>query len=426
MVKKVDELDSEVPAELATKSHGGHSIRTGRGVVDRSKIGVIPIALEASGQKQPNQYNGHTYKNPPQKYRLDGHKMIYHMDRIVAWKNGERIAPIHIDMGITKFCNVGCTYCLGVTQGMTKGTMIEPEALLRFVKDAGRAGVRSIGFIGDGEPTLNPGLYDAVNIAAEVGVDTGMATNGLLLDMDHAHDMLKNMSYIRFNLSSAEAENFRKVHQSHPKNFAPLIEKMKALVRIKKENNYPCTIGIQMVLIPENFSQIVKMAELGAEIGVDYVQLKQCSDTEYKEIAVDYEKYIDIEEELKFAESFSADDYHVIAKWNKIKITQETDVYKNGFRKYDICYGTPFLGQISGNGKVYPCGPFFGKDRFLMGDIHEMSYYDIVQSDRYWQVQQDIIDNIDVHHDCTIGCRQDYLNKFLWDLENPPEHVNFV
>ena len=61
-----------------------------------------------------------------------------------------------------------------------------------------------------------------------------------------------------------------------------------------------------------------------------------------------------------------------------------------------------------------------------MGDINEESYYDIVKSDRYWNVQQDVVDNVDVHCDCTIGCRQDYINKFLWDLKNPPEHINFV
>jgi radical SAM protein with 4Fe4S-binding SPASM domain len=84
------------------------------------------------------------------------------------------------------------------------------------------------------------------------------------------------------------------------------------------------------------------------------------------------------------------------------------------------------LGLVSGNGRVYPCGPFFNKERFFMGDIHETSYYDIVKSDRYWKVHEDIQKNVDVHCDCTVGCRQDYINKFLWDLKNPPLHINFV
>ena len=42
------------------------------------------------------------------------------------------------------------------------------------------------------------------------------------------------------------------------------------------------------------------------------------------------------------------------------------------------------------------------------------------------QVHKDVAESVDVHKDCAIGCRQDYVNKFLWDLKNPPEHINFI
>ena len=416
---------NDIPERITTAKHGGHKIRTGREIVDRNQIGKGDISLQ--GEKKPNQYTGHTYKNKSEKYRLDGHKLLYHLDKILEWQRGERIAPIQIDMGLTKFCNVGCIYCIGVTQGgMTKGMMIEPEALMRFIEDCGKLDVRSIAYIGDGEPTLNPGLYDSVILARKLGIDVGIATNGILLEMNYANEILRDSTFLRINLSAAEPESFKRIHQATSDKFPMLIEKIKTLADIKKQNNYPCTIGIQMVLIPENFDQVVKLAKLGAEIGVDYLQIKQCSDTEYKEIGIDPEDYIKVENDLKEAEKFSMENYLVKVKWNKINIMGETDLYKCGFRKYDICYGTPFLGQISGNGKVYPCGPFFGKERFFIGDIHEQPYHDIVKGDKYWEVQRDIIDNVDVHYDCTVGCRQDYINKFLWDIKNPPDHINFI
>lgn len=414
---------TNIPDNISTTNHDGHILRTGKKIVDRTKISDIRII---SNKKEPNQYNGHTYLNKKEKFQLDGHKLIYHLDRVNEWIKGKRIAPIHIDMGLTKFCNMKCIYCIGVTQGMSKNTMIEREPLLRFIEDCGRLGVRSIAFIGDGEPTLNPAMYDAVVLAKKVGIDIGIGTNGLLLKTEHAHDLLQNASFIRINLSAAEPDSFQKIHQTKAEKFGMLIQKLRTMVKLKKENNYPCTIGIQMVLIPENFDQVIKLAKLGAEIGVDYLQIKQCSDTEYKEIGINYEDYNKVEEDLKKAEKFSNENYLVKVKWNKINIYDETDVYKKGLRKYDICYGTPFLGQISGNGKVYPCGPFFGKERFCMGDINKESYYNIINSDKYWKVHQDIIDNVDVHFDCTVGCRQDYINKFIWDIKNPPEHMNFI
>jgi len=263
-------------------------------------------------------------------------------------------------------------------------------------------------------------------LAGKLGIDTSMATNGLLLDMDRAHDLLQNMSWIRFNLSAGTPEGFRRVHQSREENFDLLIDKIRELVRIKKEYGYKCTLGLQMVLIPECFDEVLPEAKLGAELGVDYFVIKHCSDSEYKEIGINYDEYLKIGDVLKEAESYSTADYVVQAKWNKINAAAESALYKDGYRKYDVCYGTPFLLQISGNGKVYPCGPFFNKERFYIGDLHEQSFYEMVTGERYWQVHQDVQSSVDVHKDCAIGCRQDYVNKFLWDLKNPPEHINFI
>jgi len=391
------------------------------------QVGVIRKAADEDENKEvPNMFTGPSHRNKTERFRFDGHKMMHHLDRVAAWQKGERFAPIHIDMGLTKFCDTACIYCYAVVQNMTKGAMIGREALLRYVEDCGKLGVRSLGFIGDGEPTLNPAVYDATVLAKKVGVDTAMATNGISLDMDRAHDLLANMTWIRFNLSAGTPEGFRRVHQSTEPNFHMLMDKIKELVRIKKEYNYQCTLGLQMVLIPECYEEVIPEAKLGAELGVDYFVIKQCSDSEYKEIGIDYKSYLTVGDILREAESYSSDTYSVQAKWNKILVAGESDLYKDGYRKYDVCHGTPFLLQISGNGKIYPCGPFFNKERFYIGDLHTDSFYDLVMGDHYWSVHKDVVESVDVHKDCAIGCRQDYVNKFLWDLNNSPEHVNFI
>ncbi|MBF8273521.1 MAG: radical SAM protein [Magnetococcales bacterium] len=434
-----------VPDDVPLAERPGHKLRTSTVIVDRAKLTTHPAENESfqngdapSGTQVnsvvdgggatdiPNLFSGPSFRNPRERFRFDGHKMVYHLDRVLAWQRGERFAPIHIDMGLTKFCNTACIYCYAVVQNMTKGTMIQREALLRYIEDCGRLGVRSIGFIGDGEPTLNPALYDATVLAKKVGVDTGMGTNGLLLDMDRAEDLLSSMSFMRINLSAGTPEGFQKIHQSSGRNFHLLKDKIRELVRLKKRLNLKCTIGLQMVLIPECFDQIIPEAELGLELGVDYFVIKQCADSEYKELGIDYSAYVSAEEPLRQVEKLSTPEYVVQVKWNKIGAAGNTSIYSSGIRKYDICYGTPFLSQISGNGKVYPCGPFYNKERFLIGNIHNESFYDIVMGDRYWEVHADIARVVDVHKDCAIGCRQDYINKFLWDLQNPPDHINFI
>jgi Radical SAM superfamily. len=257
---------TSIPDNVPMFSQPGHKLRTSNRIVDRSALpnseyqvidtsqltklpgqkletvvhddqqGIVRLEENSEYDKSvPNQFTGPSFRTQKERFRFDGHKMLHHLDRIQAWQNGQRFAPVHIDMGLTKFCNTACLYCYAVVQNMTKGTMIGREALLQFIEDCGKLGVKSLGFIGDGEPTLNPALYDATVLAAEFGIDTSMATNGLLLDMDRAHDLLKNMSYIRFNLSAGTPEGFRRVHQSSENNFRLLIDNIRELVKIKRQ-----------------------------------------------------------------------------------------------------------------------------------------------------------------------------------------------
>ena len=129
---------------------------------------------------------------------------------------------------------------------------------------------------------------------------------------------MENLKWIRFNLSVASDEAYRRVHNST--KFSIAIEKIKFAVAAKINNNLKLTVGLQMVLTPNNIDQVVPLAKLGRELGVDYFVIKQCSDTVENALGVyktlnDFDNYESI---LKEAENISSDDYNVIAKWNKI------------------------------------------------------------------------------------------------------------
>ena len=47
---------------------------------------------------------------------LDSHKLSYHFDRVKAWESGERIAPVTVDMALTRACGAMCSFCYAMVQ----------------------------------------------------------------------------------------------------------------------------------------------------------------------------------------------------------------------------------------------------------------------------------------------------------------------
>ena len=359
------------------------------------------------------------------KYKMDSNKMLWHLDNVVKWQNKKNIAPIHIDMGLSKGCNQKCVFCYGMFQGneFKKGYEIHfsGEPLFNFIKDAAALGVKSIGFIGEGEPLVNPDVYEAVNIANDNGIDIGMATNGELLDKEKALDMLKRLTYLRFNVSAGTDKGYRRIHKVKPKVFDIVVENIRYCCELKKKYNLDVTIGLQMVLMPYAIDEVIPLSLLGKELGVDYLVIKHCSDTPDKALGIDHDIYDQNVDVFKEAENLSDDNYDVIVKWSKLT--------NQGKKSYDKCQAVPyFMMRITGDGKLFPCAQFFDHrvDEFMIGDLTKQSFKELMFSKRYDEVVKNI-QNLNVHKECMTNCKENSINEFLWNLtDEKPEHINFV
>jgi sulfatase maturation enzyme AslB (radical SAM superfamily) len=353
------------------------------------------------------------------KWKMDGCKLLWHMERVEDhFKHGKRIAPIHIDIGATKICNAKCIYCYGMHQKMDNN-VIPPNVLKQLFIDAAILGVKSIAVVGDGEPTLNPGLYNAVTAGNYGGLDISVGTNGIALNEEKLFTLLSNCKWIRFNLSGIGKDGYKEIHGVDM--WETVRQNIETAVRIKNENEFDCTIGLQMVLVPQCAKYVIPISEFAVKTGVDYFVIKQFSDPgcdEMSRFALNWYDNDEILTILKKAERLSTEKTRIVPKWNTIS--------EKGEKKYDNCVDCPLIFQISGSGKCYPCGYLFGDDRYCYGDLNKQSLGEILRSEQYWNVIQYMRTKFNVHTDCKGSCRHDSTNKFMWEYLHKPEHITFI
>ena len=342
---------------------------------------------------------------------LDGSKIAHHPERVQAWQRGERIAPITIDMALTRQCNYGCKFCYAHLQENERHPITE-SVMERFLTDCAEMGVKGISFVSDGESTISPAFKFSVKRGYELGIDMAVGTNGLLFTKEWAEELLPCLTYVRVNFSGGTKSRYSEIMGVKPEFYDRVCQNIADMMAVKREKNLSVTIGMQMVLMPSMADQIIPFAELAKALRPDYAIIKHCSDDEDGSIGIDYGKYAALEGTLKEVEALSDDRTQIVVKWSKIG--------SEGKRQYQRCYGPPFIMQLSGSGLVAPCGMLFNDRyrKFHIGNIVQDSFKTLWQSDRYWEVMDYLAsEQYNAQVSCGSLCLQHKTNEVLDSLK---------
>jgi MoaA/NifB/PqqE/SkfB family radical SAM enzyme len=314
---------------------------------------------------------------------LDSHKLSYHYDRVEAWENGNKIAPVSVDMALTRACGAMCSFCYAMVQEPQERSNIKVKEALELVDDFAEIGVKGVSLISDGESTLSKAYVPFIQHAAKSGIDVGNATNGWEWEPEKIEQVLPYLTWVRFTVAAGTPEGYSKIMFKGPEHthvYDRAMSNIKYAVDLKKKLNLKVTLGIQMVLMPEFKNEIISFAKLAIDLGVDYGVIKHCSDDEMGTLGVDYSKYEELYDTLEEAEKLTNDKTKIIIKWDKIK--------NGGKPTYKRFYGPQFLLQISGSGLVAPSGMFFNArySKFHIGNFVDERFKDIFNSDQYWKI----------------------------------------
>lgn len=366
---------------------------------------------------------------------LDSHKLSYHFDRVQAWEAGERIAPVSVDMSLTRACGAMCSFCYAMMQESQARSSIKTAHALNLLDDFAEIGVRSVSLVSDGESTLSKAYVPFIQHAASLGIDVGNATNAWEWEPEKIEQVLPHLTWIRFTVAAGRPESYASIMYKGPEHtevFDRAIRHIKYAVDLKKRNRLPVTLGIQMVLMPHLKDEIIPFAQLGLDLGVDYAVIKHCSDDEQHTLGIDYSQYEGLHELLTQAESMSNDQTKVIVKWSKIR-----DGDKPSYKRF---YGPQFLLQISGSGLVAPSGMFFNArySKLHIGNFTEERFKDIWKSERYWRAMnylaspafdaQTMMGTLPIQHYVSVALDNHAkgIQRMQSGVDPKPLHVNFL
>lgn len=353
------------------------------------------------------------------KYRIDTHKLMYHVPRVNNWLNGKNVYPIYAEISLSGTCNHRCTYCaLDFMEYQPR--FLDKEMLKDRLSEMASLGLKSIMYAGEGEPLLHEDIGEIINHTKKVGIDVAITTNGVLLKNPLVECALENITWIKVSINGGTRETYAKIHRANPDNFDRVIKNMSYAVKVKREKGYTCTLGMQLVLLPENWHEAELLAQNAKDIGMDYLVIKPYSQhplsrtTKYRDIK--YSDYLHLADKLS---AFNNNNFSVIFRINTMKKWDE------GQRSYRQCLALPFWSYIDAGGTIWGCSAYLGDERFIYGNIYENTFKEIWEGEKRLKAIRWTEEELDTNQ-CRVNCRMDEINRYLWQLKYPPEHVNFI
>lgn len=350
---------------------------------------------------------------------FDSHKLLWHLDRVLNWQQGQTVAPIYIEVSPTTRCNYKCIFC-AMDFAQDEAIQLDASVYICRLPEMRQAGVKSIMLAGEGEPFLHPALPDMVIATRENGIDVSITTNGSLAGKHIWKDILGALEWIRFSVNSGSRETFGQVHGASSLLFSKVLENIAAAVQCKHDHQLKTTIGVQYVVLPENIAELEKALALFADLGVDYLMVKPFSrhPLTCSSYAVKYN-----DDQIQEIESV------VRRMSSRISIAYRRHAFYT-FRQQAInfkkCCGLSFSGYITANGNFHTCNVFVNNPHFEAGNIYDQTMDDILNGNkRLASIHYG--ENILVPSElCRTNCRLARINEFLDTLTLPPEHINFI
>lgn len=339
-------------------------------------------------------------------------KLLQHIDRVAALKTGHKPPPVNIEIDLSNRCSLGCEWCHFAhthTRGphahartVETGDLMDTALAFEIVDQLIDYGVRSIVWSGGGEPTLHSDFNRIVNA---YHLPMGLYTNGCHIDEQRAHILKQRLSWVYVSLDAVTGGDYAQCKGVTPEHFDRALAGVSALVNASGK----ATIGVGFLLNANNWPQAEGMAELGHELGADYVQFRPT--IRYKSEAPNE---IDggigwIPGAISLLETMDRNGV-------EIDLSRFDMLHEWTGHGYSQCWWSGLQTVITPNGKVWACLNKRGMDGAELGDLNDESFETI------WERAPIQV----VNDHCRVMCRGHIPNMELKGMFEHKPHGEFI
>ena len=348
------------------------------------------VAVLTSGARTLGEEVGYKYaeveKRHKYRFLFDHLRLLTNRDFIQKYVNGENPFPQSVEIDPSNACNHDCSFCIYHSMhSKERSETLNRSLLLKTIDDLAELGVKSILFVGGGEPMAHPDTTAAIEAAHKHGISAGLVTNGSLVKPKFQERLKKSAAYVRFSLDAASAPLHLKLHRKDDHD--QIIDNLRNLAA----QEGPCTVGTGYFINEDNVHEVHDCAKLVKSTGANYIQLKSYSgvpmSSELQTAALkQIERVLELQDD-KF-------DVHVM---DRIFANETHQV-----RGYTKCHWQAFKPIINADGNVYLCAQKRTNKNGIIGNIYEKSLKEIWNS----RERQKVVNELDlftcpycVHHD---------------------------
>lgn len=361
-------------------------------------------------------------------YRIDSHKLMFHPERVAQWleagddwEKAKKVYPIYIEISPTGACNHRCVFCAMDYVGY-KPRSLDMDVMKRILPEMGQFGVKSVMFAGEGEPLLYKNIYKLAKLTVNSGIDIAFTTNGVLLTQQVVEDVIPITTWIKVSIDAGTPATYATIRGTKNSDFTKVVGNLKYAIDCRNKNRLSCTIGAQVLLLPENSHELETLAKICRdEIGLDYLVIKPHSQHMFSKTR----RY----EELNYEPLVGRAKEATLLSNNNFKVIYRSETTKNHINRHNSfksCNAAPFFwAHVMANHDVCACSAFLQDERFSLGNLVRNSFQEVWEGEMRKKLFEMMRSSFDIS-ECRINCRMGCINEYLWNLKFPHPHVNFV